>query len=83
MSYTKEGITVGLRQQKLVPWDSVRTARLKSSGETVVRRTLRITADHGIIQTRGLGLITRKDVGRLLIVDELPDGRMVDYLVTP
>jgi hypothetical protein len=83
MSYKKEGVYVGLRAQKHIPWDTARRVRLKSTGEIITRRTLRITADHGIIQTRGLGLITRKDIGRILIVDELQDGRWIDYLEGP
>ena len=83
MSYTKDGITVGTLHKKVVPWDTARRVRLKSSGEIITRRTLRISQDHGVILTRGLGVITRKDVGRVLIVDELQDGRWIDYLEGP
>lgn len=84
MSYTHEGLVVvrGLStpRRELHAWDSVRVVRLKG-GAVVTRYVLTVRREHTPFITRGLGLLRRGDVGRVLVVDRLPDHRWVDYLL--
>lgn len=85
MPYTSEGLVVTriLREprREVFPWDSAREVVLRG-GERAVRHAIVVRAEHVPLATyRGLGVLRRSDVGRVLVVDRLGDGRWVDYLV--
>lgn len=82
--YTKDGIqhrsVIRRADDKLIPWDSVRACKV--GGQQVVRHTLVLKAEHFpiFVMGNGIGGFFRRDAGRTLIVDKLPDGRWIDYL---
>jgi len=84
----------GRLRRGTVPWDSVKPIRYKNPigpHTTAVRHTILIRDHHfggptGTPNTLGfggsLGPVTRKDIGRTLTVDKLPDGRWIDHIST-
>lgn len=83
-TYTAKGLRCTTAYMtKTIPWDSVRRVRYLS-GEMATRHSLVLKPEHFPLSVTGtnLGGLHHHDVGRVLVVDELPDGRWIDCLVT-
>ena len=87
MHYTQHGIRLGAHT---LPWDSSKPVRYKNPHgphTRAVRHTLLIQDLPALLQDplpSPYGIrITRNDIGKLLIVDEQPDGEFIDYIVEP
>lgn len=80
--YQSDGVKVCLNRGiwTIVPWDRMKT--VMRDGKVWIRRELLIREGFkGVLPTRGLGRITKQDAGKMLVVDNYPNGDQVDYLV--
>lgn len=80
--YSAKGVH---KRGRVIPWDRSKRIRYKLPPHArVVRYTLEIRPEHVPFTTWGVGPITKRDVGKLLVVDERPRGRgdvWIDHLV--